>query len=674
MKTSAKTPRLALAVAIAALLPAGAHAVDIGTLHCNDVNGVPLQNNQVVTVRGITTGTYPTGTATRLFIQDATGGINIFGTPQYCGAMGEELEVTGTVIHFNGLVELSSTATLPLSVTLLSSGNPQPAPVVQTPLQMNNSYQGDNCEPNESRLVRVGPVYVRTATGGVPTGTYSAQTNYMLISTGPDSLTNNCIMRVVQTTNPCGILNPVVGQPIIASCAFNVTGIVQQFDSTAPHTTGYQLTPRAPADLQILPGCVLAPAPVIAYSLATNNIRIGFNVELNAADAQTTSHYSLSTFQVITAAVYDNTSKSVTLTIGTPLVPSVTPHVVSMSGIRSNLLVAMDGVQTIDLIGGISTIPFIQTPVSPTNDRSRVENQQVTLRGIVTETTLVDFPSTIAGFYMQQAGTTDYAGIFVFTPPFMPNRGDDVLVSGQVVEFLSGTEYWTEISSIDHMQVVATGQPPVTPINVVPANLTGVENDADAERFESSLVKLSGVTTLTTASFGEPFEVAAGLAGTDIVPVDDLAIEESAYAPWRGDVVDVIGIVRFSASPPLRRLQPRNWSEPPTGDIHVISKTNTSDVPPSVVRRFLAQNEPNPFNPMTRISYAIEIPGRASLRVYDLQGRLVATLLDADAKAGPGFVEWNGRDSHGRQVPTGVYVYRLTSADGELSRKMVMLK
>lgn len=259
MKRSATTQAIFSAIAIA-LLPVAALAVDIGTLHCNDSSGVPLQNNTVVTVRGILTGTYPTGTSTRIFIQDATGGINVFGTPQICSlAMGDDIEATGTLIHFNGLTEVASTGTLPLVITVHSQGNPQPAPIIRTPTQVENSYQlADNCEPTESMLATVNQVYVRTSTGAVPTGNYAANTNYRLISTGADSTTNFCTMRIVQTTNPCNALNPIVGQKIIASCALNVTGIIQQFDSATPFTIGYQLTPRTLEDLDYLPGCTVA--------------------------------------------------------------------------------------------------------------------------------------------------------------------------------------------------------------------------------------------------------------------------------------------------------------------------------------------------------------------------------------------------------------------------------
>jgi hypothetical protein len=235
---------ISLAAALA-VVPAAALAVDIGTLHCNDVNGVPLLMNTVVTVQGVITANQPTGTNNRLYIQDATGGINVFGTVQNCAlAVGDLIEVTGTIIHFNGLAEVASTATLPLAITVLSSGNPQPIPLLLTIPQVEGTYQLDDCEPNESKVIKAIGL-VRTSTGAMPApgATFAANTNYRLISAGPDSATVFTTVRVVQSSNACGITNSLVGRPIPLGCAVEVVGVLSQFDSSSPYKTGYQILP-----------------------------------------------------------------------------------------------------------------------------------------------------------------------------------------------------------------------------------------------------------------------------------------------------------------------------------------------------------------------------------------------------------------------------------------------
>jgi hypothetical protein len=88
----------------------------------------------------------------------------------------------------------------------------------------------------------------------------------------------------------------------------------------------------------------------------------------------------------------------------------------------------------------------------------------------------------------------------------------------------------------------------------------------------------------------------------------------------------------------------------------------------------LFQNYPNPFNPKTEISYRTSEPGRVMLKVYNVLGQEVATLVDADQPAGAHRVEWNAVT-----FASGVYVYRLSvrgirSNQIDLRRTMVLLK
>lgn len=74
----------------------------------------------------------------------------------------------------------------------------------------------------------------------------------------------------------------------------------------------------------------------------------------------------------------------------------------------------------------------------------------------------------------------------------------------------------------------------------------------------------------------------------------------------------------------------------------------------------LSQNYPNPFAQATTIRYTLPRGGHSRLRVYDLTGRAVRTLVDGKEEAGLHLVRWDGRDGLGREVPNGVYFYRLS--------------
>ena len=93
-------------------------------------------------------------------------------------------------------------------------------------------------------------------------------------------------------------------------------------------------------------------------------------------------------------------------------------------------------------------------------------------------------------------------------------------------------------------------------------------------------------------------------------------------------------------------------------------------------KRFdLKQNEPNPFNPTTIIRYYVPAGGgRVVVRVYDLNGRLVSTLVDREESAGEKSVAWNGRNERGEEVSSGVYFYRLEAAAHTVQRKMMLLR
>ncbi len=88
----------------------------------------------------------------------------------------------------------------------------------------------------------------------------------------------------------------------------------------------------------------------------------------------------------------------------------------------------------------------------------------------------------------------------------------------------------------------------------------------------------------------------------------------------------------------------------------------------------LNQNMPNPFNPATTINYQIPDAGRVKLVIYNLLGQEVRTLVDQNMEAGFHNVLWDGSDELGRQVASGLYVYRMTANDFSNIRKMMLLK
>jgi hypothetical protein len=91
----------------------------------------------------------------------------------------------------------------------------------------------------------------------------------------------------------------------------------------------------------------------------------------------------------------------------------------------------------------------------------------------------------------------------------------------------------------------------------------------------------------------------------------------------------------------------------------------------------LSENYPNPFNPTTKFEFSIpkEVSGSmATLKVYDLLGREIRTLISEPLSAGTYQAEWNATDNTGRTVESGVYLYRLVVGSYSATKKMTLLK
>ncbi len=88
----------------------------------------------------------------------------------------------------------------------------------------------------------------------------------------------------------------------------------------------------------------------------------------------------------------------------------------------------------------------------------------------------------------------------------------------------------------------------------------------------------------------------------------------------------------------------------------------------------LQPNYPNPFNPETTIRYDLPQASKVVLRIYNLLGQEVRTLLNGNQAAGVKSVRWDGHNNSGRPVPSGIYIYRITAGDFTSARKMVLQK
>lgn len=88
----------------------------------------------------------------------------------------------------------------------------------------------------------------------------------------------------------------------------------------------------------------------------------------------------------------------------------------------------------------------------------------------------------------------------------------------------------------------------------------------------------------------------------------------------------------------------------------------------------LLANYPNPFNPLTNICYEINKPGFVEIRIYDLSGRELNTLVSEHKIPGSYEVQWDGETADGIKAAGGIYFYQLTLNGATAVKKMILIK
>jgi hypothetical protein len=143
---------------------------------------------------------------------------------------------------------------------------------------------------------------------------------------------------------------------------------------------------------------------------------------------------------------------------------------------------------------------------------------------------------------------------------------------------------------------------------------------------------------------------------------------------FNGDGVDDLAVGADESSDP-------NWNN---GYLFVFAGSDSlptpaedePDIPVPVNHDILEQNYPNPFNSTTVIRF--HIAGNSDkyvkLEILDITGRTIITLYEGEKKGGYHSMIWDGTDASGSAVPSGIYLYRLTTESTNISKKMSLLK
>lgn len=257
-------------------------------------------------------------------------------------------------------------------------------------------------------------------------------------------------------------------------------------------------------------------------------------------------------------------------------------------------------------------------------------------------------------FAIQSEATKGYGILCVDTSGYVPVRGDDVTVTGLLVERYDEA---TAIVDIQSVTVHSSGN------EEVPLVVTGAGLAANPEDYEGNYVALLNPANVTSINrydwtvndgagdflIDDDWTVYGGEADTTL---DNLVVGDRLSSLW--------GVWFHSYG--TYKLQIRDLADM-TGD------PVAADAPAIPATYSLSQNYPNPFNPSTTIEYSLANAGAHTLKVYNVRGALVETLASGVTPAGSYSITWNA--SH---LASGLYLVRLEAGEFTHTRKLLLVK
>ncbi len=205
--------------------------------------------------------------------------------------------------------------------------------------------------------------------------------------------------------------------------------------------------------------------------------------------------------------------------------------------------------------------------------------------------------------------------------------------------------------------------------------------------------------------------VGAAITNSATVGIQDATGTTGLQAAFNAEYLHDGLAIRFSALPAWALVSPSSGAIPPDGSVELTVTLDTTGLEPGPhsglvrirsndasnpevqvpltitvanddpgddddlpSRISLSQNAPNPFNPETVIRIGLPERDTIQLRIFDVRGKLVRTLAEGELDAGFHDYAWQGRGDDGARVPSGVYLYRLSTSAGIVTRRMTLVK
>ncbi|MEN8192987.1 MAG: T9SS type A sorting domain-containing protein [Bacteroidota bacterium] len=301
---------------------------------------------------------------------------------------------------------------------------------------------------------------------------------------------------------------------------------------------------------------------------------------------------------------------------------------------------------------------------------SRFEGEVLTLQGVITaDSSDIDEQGGSAQ-YMQMRNSFEWAGLRMIKVPLNGQvRGDLVSVTGTVIE-----DYYHTTIDVSNLEILEhVGEIPSLILTC--DQISTGRNDA-AEEYESMLIVYKNLIVTNenadgTSNYGEIL-VSDALGSTRVELQDGSHSYHNNWEPGLADSAGLIGIKEgntFESITGVIYYAFNNFKLIPRKNDDFWGFTDIEENVKIPAAFELSQNYPNPFNPTTVIQYSVPEMVNVKLKVYDMLGREISTLVNREQSAGIYKVEFNAAN-----LSSGVYFYRIEAGNFVVSKKLLLLK
>ena len=318
---------------------------------------------------------------------------------------------------------------------------------------------------------------------------------------------------------------------------------------------------------------------------------------------------------------------------------------------------------------------------------SPYNNQRVTVTGIVTADTsdLQGDGNQVGRRTYIQNGNTPWSGIWVFgTTVDGLRRGQNVTISGLVMESSSNTR----LDSITQVVINSSGNPLPTPRVISTRDISNLGNNAlPAEQWESVLISYRTLRVINENADGSAGPGGGGNSNFGEIVVADTSnintrveLQEGNHVYhnlWLAGLDTVRNNRRMRAGDRLDEMRGvlfysfNNYKIVPRKDDDFIGYVPVSVKKDDLNQKSfaLSQNYPNPFNPTTTIKYSIPTDGFVQVKIFNMLGQEVKSVVNLHQNAGEYQVLFDARD-----LTSGVYLYQIRVGNFVQTKKMMLLK